>query len=73
MILIVVFAGLYLIGMVGYAKLLRRLVNPILDEMGVPTDHWLVAPLVALVSVAWPPLLYWSLVSEAIKDRNATE
>ncbi len=66
MILLVILAGLYLIGIIGYYKLTLRQVSEdnsaLLGLQAKPIRAFLV---LTGISVFWPVLVYWALVGEA--------
>jgi hypothetical protein len=62
MILFVVFAGLYLITVVGYYKMMFRT-----RELSGPDTPFLLKATVGILALFWWVVIIWSLIVEAVK------
>ena len=68
MILLVIVFGMYLIGVAGYYKLSTKTADEVEDTAYIRKSRpWASMMILGSVALAWPVLVYWSLVVEAGK------
>lgn len=66
MILLVILAGLYLIGVIGYYKLTLRQMSESEEALeGLRAKPIRAFFILSSIAVFWPVLVYWALVGEA--------
>jgi len=71
MILIPILLGLYVIGMMGYHKIINKVINKSSSLQEVEGTNPVLFELIILTMMAlWPVSIYITLVMEAVKNGN---
>lgn len=68
MIFIPVLIGLYLIAMVGYVKMVSRILENTVDPAILQVDSRIIKTVLLFFAAVWPVSLFLALVKEAIFD-----